>query len=1345
MILRPLLLLTALLVFSQVASAAHPPTRHALIGATVVRAPGDTLRNASILIEDGLIRAIGKEIDAGEGTRIWSHEDHWIYSGLIDAHVEAGIGEATEREPHGDQHPHPEMRAEFSVAGAYELDEETTQSYRDLGFTALNLSPNRGIFRGISALVALGDAQPGSNLLRSEVQQVVTFQRGLPNDETYPSSLMGVIAFIRQTWLDAGHQRKALTAWERSPDRLPRPERNRGLHALLPLLDGDLPVELAGTDALNALRAARVAREAGLDHRILGSGLEHEHLDEIAELETPFIVPLRLPARLRVEEMDDDERRSISLLQLRRWHRAPGNAAALHNAGVAIALTTHGLESPAGFPAALRKAIEAGLSHEAALAALTTTPAELCGVSGRAGSIRKGKAADLVVTDGPIFDEATRVLAVWIDGRHYWGPGALIEDEEATDADESDEGGVEDDSEPHATGLVAASASRPGPVLTPERTVFRNATLWTQSEAGILEHTDLLVEEGRIRKIGRALRAPKGAHVVDATGRHLTPGLIDAHSHIAIDGGVNEGTESSSAQVRIGDVLNPDRPIIYRQLAGGVTAAHLMHGSANAIGGQNVTIKLRWGADSEELRFSEAPPTIKFALGENVKQSNWGEKYTTRFPQTRNGVEAFMRERFSAASDYMRRTREMSRGRSPQGIDLELETLAEILRGERFIHCHAYRQDEMLMLLRVAEDFGFRVACFQHALEGYKVADEIAAAGTGASTFSDWWAYKFEVKDAIPWNGALMTRRGVKVSFNSDSGEMARRLNTEAAKAIKYGGLGEEEALALVTINPAEQLLIDHRVGSIEIGKDADLALWSGHPLSTMSLCDQTWVEGKLYFDREIDQEIQAELRAEHESLLALVEAEGKAGEEEGGDEEGDESEHIETDDRSAASEAAVSGEVLDSAPVAVRQVRRSHRAATDHPRVDRAAAGATALVGGTVHTMVGAPLRGGTLLMRGGEIVAVGSDFPVPDGTHEIDVEGLHVYPGLFDAKTHLGLVEIGAVRASNDIDEVGTIRPQIRTEVSLNPDSELIPVVRLNGITHALCRPKGGLISGSSAVIQLDGWTWEEMTLRAPAGLQVTFPSVAIDFSEEAETGLEEQRAEVRERIRELDDAFDDARAYIAARDAAKRGEGPAVEEDRRWEAMRSAIGGAIPVLIEANDVPRIKAAVHWATEQEIAPIILGGRQAWRCAEWLAERSVPVLLDGAHRLPARDWDGYDSVFRSAAVLRDAGVRFGITYAWDSNARNLPYVAASSAAYGLGSEEALRAITLYPAEILGVDDRIGSLAAGMDASLIVTTGDPLDIRTRIEHLFVSGRRVPLESKQTRLWKRYRDRPKRMQ
>jgi imidazolonepropionase-like amidohydrolase len=405
----------------------------------------------------------------------------------------------------------------------------------------------------------------------------------------------------------------------------------------------------------------------------------------------------------------------------------------------------------------------------------------------------------------------------------------------------------------------------------PEALLVRHATIWTSGPQGRLEDADLLVREGVIAAVGHGLDAPAWASIVDATGKHVTAGLIDAHSHTAITGGVNEGTNITTAEVRIADVLDPGDIALYRELAGGLTSANLLHGSANSIGGQNQVIKLRWGAGPEGLRFAGAPPGIKFALGENPKQSNWGVE-RKRFPQSRQGVEESIRERFVAARDYRRRwdeyRRRADKNEVPPRRDLQLEALVEVLDGKRLVHAHSYRADEILMLLDVAASFGFRVATFQHALEGYKVAAEIAAHGAGASAFSDWWAYKYEVIDAIPWNGAVMQRRGVLVSYNSDSDELARRLNLEAAKAVRYGNLPEEEALDFVTINPARQLRIDQRVGSLEPGKDADFVIWSGHPLSTYTLCEQTWIDGRKYFDRAADLARRREIAAERGALL---------------------------------------------------------------------------------------------------------------------------------------------------------------------------------------------------------------------------------------------------------------------------------------------------------------------------------------------------------------------------------------------------------------------------------------------------------------------------------------------
>lgn len=405
-----------------------------------------------------------------------------------------------------------------------------------------------------------------------------------------------------------------------------------------------------------------------------------------------------------------------------------------------------------------------------------------------------------------------------------------------------------------------------------EVALFRNATVWTCGADGTLPRADVLVRHGVIEAVGAELEAPAGALVIEAAGKHLTPGIIDCHSHMATDGGLNEWTQAVTAEVRIADFLDPDDITIYRQLAGGVTAANVLHGSANPIGGQNQVIKLRWGGRSDALPFDEAPAGIKFALGENVKQSNWGEKHTTRYPQTRMGVDEIMIDAFRAAQDYRDQQDQWQKnpvGQRPRR-DLELEAIAEILSGRRWIHCHSYRQSEILTFLRTLERFGVTVGSLQHILEGYKVAPELAAHGATASSFADWWAYKFEVYDAIPYNGAMMHRAGIVVSFNSDDSELGRHLNHEAAKAVKYGGVPPEEALKFVTLNPAKQLRIDPYVGSIEVGKQADLALWDGPPLSVFTKCEQTWIDGRKYFDRAADQII----HAEQESLrMQLVQA----------------------------------------------------------------------------------------------------------------------------------------------------------------------------------------------------------------------------------------------------------------------------------------------------------------------------------------------------------------------------------------------------------------------------------------------------------------------------------------
>jgi imidazolonepropionase-like amidohydrolase len=423
-------------------------------------------------------------------------------------------------------------------------------------------------------------------------------------------------------------------------------------------------------------------------------------------------------------------------------------------------------------------------------------------------------------------------------------------------------------------------------VLTAAQPILiQNATVMTVTKGTF--KGSVLVSNGKIQSVGPRIEAPKDALIIDATGKYVIPGIIDCHSHIAAES-INEGSVSVASMVGIEDVLDPEDPDIYRALAGGVTTANILHGSADAIGGKCSVIKMRWGKTASELLFKGAMPGIKFALGENPKRRGSPGVFgstTPRFPASRMGVEDVIREAFTEAKNYKAAGADYEARKSrgevaiPPARDLKLDALVEVLDGKRLVHVHCYRQDEILMILRLADEIGFKVRTLQHVLEGYKVADEIAAHGVGASTFSDWWSYKIEAFDAIPYNAALMAKRGVLVSLNSDSAELMRHLNTEAAKAIKYGGVSEDEALAMITINPARQLMIDQRVGSIEPGKDADLAIYDGSPLSNFSKVEKVLIDGEIYFDREQDLKRRPGVQDSKKQIITRLERQNKAAE----------------------------------------------------------------------------------------------------------------------------------------------------------------------------------------------------------------------------------------------------------------------------------------------------------------------------------------------------------------------------------------------------------------------------------------------------------------------------------
>ena len=981
-------LLTATFASAQVATAPrhgireNDPRLHALTNARVVTAPGKVLEKGTVVIRDGVIVDVGPAVKVPPDARVWDLAGRTIYPGFIDAYSRIGLPDTLTPEPlrpnvdHDDPKAKPKeiprepakgMHAwnprvipERNAAAHLTVDKKAARGLRDLGFTSALVVPGRGIFRGSSAMVNLQDADIARMVVSPMVAQHVTFDFDRSGDGLYPNSLMGAIALIRQTFLDAAWYQAAHDAYAKKPGATERPEANASLEALAQHAQRKQPTVFEAEDELDLLRALKIVDEFKLKPLLLGNGYEYRVRKALAEKKTPIILPLDFP---EVPEIERPEQAiEYQLDELQHWDRAPSNPARLVEAGIPIAFTTEKLKKPdKEFWSRVRLAVRRGLSKDAALAALTSTPAEMFGLADRLGAIAPGRIANLVIASGDLFAEDAKVLTTWVDGFYYdseaaterdlrgaWEvtvdgktqpltvegefdkPEAKLAGEKVGFSAREDrvllvapaklfgggEGGlrlsgrmvgdaIAGTGDAPAGVTVRWSAKRTAPYVAkkpdnkpspgdrpldfpetypagafgrvappeqPKTVLIQGATVWTSAAQGTLQNADLLVSGGKITAVGPGLKAPAGAAVIDAKGTHVTPGIVDCHSHIATARGVNESSHAVTCEVRIGDVIDATDIDIYRQLGGGVTAINILHGSANPIGGQNEVIKLRWGGLPDELRLAGAAPGVNFALGENVKHSNRGPKFTTRYPQTRMGVEQIIRDRFRAAQEYDAALKK--KDGLPPRRDLQLEALSEMLSGKRLIHCHSYRLDEIYTFLKVTGEFGIKPATLQHILEGYKVADKIAQAGVGASSFADWWAYKWEAFDAIPENAAIMHAQGVLTSVNSDSPDLARRLNTEAAKSTKYGGMPPEEALKMVTIYPAQQLRIEPKVGSLEVGKDADFVIWNGDPLSNYTRVNQTWIDGRKYFDRAEDIEARKGFAAQREALVQKALAE---------------------------------------------------------------------------------------------------------------------------------------------------------------------------------------------------------------------------------------------------------------------------------------------------------------------------------------------------------------------------------------------------------------------------------------------------------------------------------------
>lgn len=865
----------------------RPVTRtYAIRNARVVQAPGRVIDRGTVVMRDGLIVAVGRDVPIPFDARVIEGDSLVVYAGFIDGLSYAGVPNPKKEERPKVERPGepPNDRAgiqpERDVRTMLDPSDALLDSLRMLGFTVAHVVPRGAMLPGSGAVVSLAGDTPGEMVLRGDASMFARFEPA--PDNLYPATDMAVMAKWRGLYHEAERRKGNSSIYTENPQGIERPKYDPVIDAFFPVIDRKKPVFFQTERSLDLRRALHLRNDLGFPIVIAGlkDGMDAD--EALKEAKAPLFLSLDLPrikSPLPADSTRDSaavaadtaggigkgnlnsfflsDRRTISFKDVsdeESWLKRrqqeirgtyEGTPGRLHGEGLRFGFSSLDAK-PDEVRENLRHMIAAGLPADAALAALTVDAAAILGIQNTHGTIDKGKAANLVVSKGDYFAAGSPVRYVFVDGRMFEYTG----NDPVSLKPDSGSMARRGDTLEQNPALARRRSAEPGNLL------IRNATVLTVT-GGTLENTDIAVKDGKITAIGKGLSAPSGGETIDATDMYVMPGIIDPHSHIAISD-INEWTNPVTAEVSVGDVIDPYDISIYRSLAGGVTACHVMHGSANVIGGQCETIKLRYGiSDPDGLVMDGAPRTIKFALGENPTRVH-GRGNGVQ-PSTRMGVEDVVRRAFTDARRYMeaKERYQEDHAKNPRAVapayDLRMETLASILKGEILVHCHSYRADEILMLMRVFRDFGIKKLVFQHVNEGFKVAPELADFGAMASVFADWWAYKFEVYYSTAYNAAILTRNGVVTSINSDSPELIRHLNHEAAKTQKYGGLSADEALALITLNPARQLGIESRVGSIEVGKDADLAIFSAHPLSVYSICQKTIVDGVVRFDRDRD------------------------------------------------------------------------------------------------------------------------------------------------------------------------------------------------------------------------------------------------------------------------------------------------------------------------------------------------------------------------------------------------------------------------------------------------------------------------------------------------------------
>ena len=856
---------------------------YAFINAKIYKDAKTIINSATLIIRQGKIEAVGINLPLPKDAIIIDCKGKSIYPSFIDIYSDYGMSQVqpsmtTYRSPSqmlsntkGPYSWNQALKTEVLHVKNFAVNDARAKEYRKLGFGSVLSHQLDGISRGVGLLTTLAKEKENMVILKEKASAHFSFDKG-SSTQDYPNSLMGSIALLRQHFLDA--------SWYKT-----KPSQE-GLNLTLQAFNenANLPQIFEVSDKWSVFRANKIASEFGIQYIFKAGGNEYQRIDEIKAIKSSFILPINFPQAMDVE--DPNDARFVNVSDLKHWELAPTNPAAFEKAGIPFALTASGLKDVSQFMPNLK-------IQGSAYGISTDSKMELAGkykfilgnqtvqlsVTGETGIYKaqlfgkdtlavefsqKDQLVNLIYTSKADQGKKTRLSGDFL-GNSMLGTGTLGNGEwvswQATREANADTVSVKKrPAKSEEVGSVVFPFNGYGQKTIPksETILIKNTTVWTNEKSGILKETDVLIKNGKIAAIGKGLKDPT-ARVVNGVGKHVTAGIIDEHSHVAASGGINECSQSVTAEVRITDVIDPEDVDMYRQLSGGVTSSHILHGSCNTVGGQTQLLKFRWGQTAEGLKFANWDPFIKFALGENVKRS-WNLS-NPRFPDTRMGVEQVLTDAFTRARDYEKQG-------PGKRIDLELEALVEILNHKRFITCHSYVQSEINAMMKVADKFGFTVYTFTHILEGYKVADKMKAHGASASTFSDWWNYKMEVVDAIPQNAFLMQKNGVNVAINSDDAEMARRLNHEAAKSIKYAGMSEEDALKMVTLNPAKMLHVADRVGSLKEGKDADLVIWSDHPLSIYAKSEQTIVDGAVVFDREVDAKLQADLKKEKQRLI---------------------------------------------------------------------------------------------------------------------------------------------------------------------------------------------------------------------------------------------------------------------------------------------------------------------------------------------------------------------------------------------------------------------------------------------------------------------------------------------